>query len=163
MFWKCKIFPVQWAVIAVFHINTAGLETYFFSNSQTFASGFSLNSQIAVSNSQLVLQLFQRVIHSTMYFYWFKIKCIGSKVFEREKRKQLTQQFQKYRITGIFCGCLIFAEFWGFKKSQKFKIAKYSNTVIMMKSCPKRLFSHMYSDACPLLLNCPYNAAYTVI
>ena len=31
----------------------AGLETYFFSNSQTFASGFNLNSQIAVSNSQL--------------------------------------------------------------------------------------------------------------
>ena len=31
-----------------------GLETYFFSNSQTFASGFNLNSQIAVSNSQLV-------------------------------------------------------------------------------------------------------------
>ena len=31
-----------------------GLETYFFSHSQTFASGFNLNSQIAVSNSQLV-------------------------------------------------------------------------------------------------------------
>ena len=30
----------------------SGLETYFFSNSQTFASGFNLNSQIAVSNPQ---------------------------------------------------------------------------------------------------------------
>ena len=29
-----------------------GLETYFFRNSQTFASGFNLNSQIAVSYSQ---------------------------------------------------------------------------------------------------------------
>ena len=36
-------------------IETAGLETYFFSNSQIFVSGFNLNSQIAVSNSQLVL------------------------------------------------------------------------------------------------------------
>ena len=35
-----------------------GLETYFFSNLQTFASGLNLNSQIAVSNSQLVFQLF---------------------------------------------------------------------------------------------------------
>ena len=34
-------------------------ETYFFRNSQTFASGFNLNSQIAVSYSQLVLLLFQ--------------------------------------------------------------------------------------------------------
>ena len=29
-----------------------GLETYFFSNSQTFASGFNLNSQVAVCYSQ---------------------------------------------------------------------------------------------------------------
>ena len=43
-----------------------GLETYFFKNSQTFASGFNLNSQIDVSYSQLVLLLFQRLIHSTM-------------------------------------------------------------------------------------------------
>ena len=34
----------------------AGLETYFFHNSQTFASGFNLNSQIAVSNLQVFLQ-----------------------------------------------------------------------------------------------------------
>ena len=31
-----------------------GLEANFFTNSQSFASGFNLNSQIAVSNSQLV-------------------------------------------------------------------------------------------------------------
>ena len=35
----------------------AGLETYFLSNSQAFASGFNLNSQIAVSNSQLVFAI----------------------------------------------------------------------------------------------------------
>ena len=39
--------------------NLTGLETYFFSNSQTFASGFNFNSQIAGSYSQLVLLLFQ--------------------------------------------------------------------------------------------------------
>ena len=33
-----------------------GLETYFFRNSQTFASGFNLNSQIAMSNSQVFFQ-----------------------------------------------------------------------------------------------------------
>ena len=32
----------------------SGLETNFFTNSQTFVSGFNLNSQFAVSNSQLV-------------------------------------------------------------------------------------------------------------
>ena len=69
-------------------VHKSGLETYFFSNSQTFASGFNLNSQITVSNSQLVLQLFQRVIHSTMYFCWFEIKWIVSEVFEREKKKK---------------------------------------------------------------------------
>ena len=36
-----------------------GLETCVFGNSQTLRSGFNLNSQIAVSNSQLVLLLFQ--------------------------------------------------------------------------------------------------------
>ena len=36
----------------------AGLETYFFSNLITFASGFNLNSQIAMSNSQLVFPTF---------------------------------------------------------------------------------------------------------
>ena len=36
-------------------VTDTGLETYFFSNSQTFASGFNLNLQIAVSYSQLVL------------------------------------------------------------------------------------------------------------
>ena len=35
-------------------IQVTGLETNLFTNSQTFASGFNLNSQIAVSNSQLV-------------------------------------------------------------------------------------------------------------
>ena len=45
------------------YAKVAGLETYFFSNSQTFASGFNLNSQVAVCSSQLVLLLFQRLIH----------------------------------------------------------------------------------------------------
>ena len=36
------------------------LETYFFSHLQTFASGFNLNSQIAVSNSQLVFPTFEQ-------------------------------------------------------------------------------------------------------
>ena len=38
------------------------LETYFFSHSQTFASGFNLNSQIAVSNSQLVFPTFEQYL-----------------------------------------------------------------------------------------------------
>ena len=42
----------------------AGLETYFFRNSQTFASGFNLNSQIAMSNSQLFLQ------KKTPMYFW---------------------------------------------------------------------------------------------
>ena len=41
---------------------SAGLETYFFSHSQTFASGFNLNSQIAVSNSQLVFPTFEQFL-----------------------------------------------------------------------------------------------------
>ena len=36
----------------ILSLENAGLETYFFSHSQTFASGFNLNSQIAVFNSQ---------------------------------------------------------------------------------------------------------------
>ena len=40
----------------------SGLETYFFSHSQTFASGFNLNSQIAVSNSQLVFPTFEQFL-----------------------------------------------------------------------------------------------------
>ena len=39
-----------------------GLETYFFSHLQTFASGFNLNSQIAVSNSQLVFPTFEQFL-----------------------------------------------------------------------------------------------------
>ena len=39
-----------------------GLETYFFSHSQTFASGFNLNSQIAVCNSQLVFPTFEQFL-----------------------------------------------------------------------------------------------------
>ena len=69
-----------------------------------------------------------------------------------------------YRITGIFCGCLIFAEFCG-----SIEIAEIENRKIfqsrcnMMKLCPKWLFSHVYSDACSvLLLNYLCNAEYTV-
>ena len=40
----------------------SGLETYFISHSQTFASGFNLNSQIAVSNSQLVFPTFEQFL-----------------------------------------------------------------------------------------------------
>ena len=39
-------------------LRDSGLETYFFSNLQNFASGFNLNSQIAMSNSQLVFPTF---------------------------------------------------------------------------------------------------------
>ena len=40
----------------------AGLETYSFSHSQSFASGLNLNSQIAVSNSQLVFPTFEQFL-----------------------------------------------------------------------------------------------------
>ena len=40
----------------------AGFETYFFSHSQTLASGINLNSQIAVSNSQLVFPTFEQFL-----------------------------------------------------------------------------------------------------
>ena len=71
-----------------------GLETYFFSNSQTFASGFNLNSQVAVCYSQLVLLLFQRLIHSNTQICWYvvyklvMIKMHKNKAFEREKRRK---------------------------------------------------------------------------
>ena len=55
------------AIIISQKSNLTGLETYFFSNSQTFASGFYLNSQIAVPYSQLVLLLFQRLIRTIMH------------------------------------------------------------------------------------------------
>ena len=64
-------------------LTQSGLETYFLSNSKTFASCLNLNSQIAVTNSQVVLQLFNRFNHSTMYFCWFK--CIISEIFQKEK------------------------------------------------------------------------------
>ena len=40
----------------------SGLETYFFSHSQTFASGINLNLQIAVSNSQLDFPTFEQFL-----------------------------------------------------------------------------------------------------
>ena len=71
-----------------------------------------------------------------------------------------------YHITGIFCGCLIFAGFYGSIEISEIKNRKYSNPVTMMKSCPKWLFSRVYrySDASAvLLLNYLYNMVYTVI
>ena len=50
---------VDWPV---WTLSISGLETYFFSHSQTFASGFILNSQIAVSNSQLVFPTFEQFL-----------------------------------------------------------------------------------------------------
>ena len=44
-----------------------GLETYFFSNLQTFASGFNLNLQIAMSNSQLVFPHFCTVLNIAVW------------------------------------------------------------------------------------------------
>ena len=50
-----------------------GLETYYFRNSQTFASGLNLNSQIVIPYSQLILLLFQRFIHpKCMQVYTFR-------------------------------------------------------------------------------------------
>ena len=72
-----------------------------------------------------------------------------------------------YRITGIFCGCLIFAEFCGsieIAEIKNRKIFHWTNLVTMMKSCPKWLFSRVYSDACPvLLLNYLYKKMYNII
>ena len=39
-----------------------GHETFFYSNLQTFASGFNLNSQIALSSSQLVFHTFEQFL-----------------------------------------------------------------------------------------------------
>ena len=80
----------------------SGLETYFFRNSQTFASGFNLNSQIAMSNSQVFLQLFHRFIHSTMYFCWFK--CIIS-IWKRKRRKNTTS-VKIYPWQANICRCI---------------------------------------------------------
>ena len=61
----------------------AGLETYFFSYSQTFASGFNLNLQIAVSNSQLVFPTFEHFLtlrcDMPSYGYSFLGLELGSK------------------------------------------------------------------------------------
>ena len=46
----------------------AGLETYFFSHSQSFASDFNFNSQIAVSNSQLVFPHFWTVFNIAVWY-----------------------------------------------------------------------------------------------
>ena len=59
----------------------AGLETYFFSNSQTFASGLNLNSQITVSYSQLVL----------LYLLICCLRIGYDKVFKRDKRRKALQ------------------------------------------------------------------------
>ena len=53
----------------------AGLETYFFSHSQTFASGINLNSQIAVSNSQLVFSTFEQFL--TLQCGMAIVSCMG--------------------------------------------------------------------------------------
>ena len=62
---------------------SAGLETYFFSHSQTFASGFNLNSQIVVSNSQLVFPTFEQFLtlrcDMPSYGYSFLGLELGSK------------------------------------------------------------------------------------
>ena len=57
----CKLLFPFWSSVP-FYFDTSGLETYFFSHSQTFASGFNLNSQIAVSNSQLVFPTFEQFL-----------------------------------------------------------------------------------------------------
>ena len=59
----------------------SGLETYFFSNSQTFASGLNLNSQIRVSYSQLVL----------LYLLICYLRIGYDKVFKRDKRRKTSQ------------------------------------------------------------------------
>ena len=58
-----------------------GLETYYFSNSQTFASGLDLNSQITVSYSQLVL----------LYLLICCLRIGYDKVFKRDKRRKTSQ------------------------------------------------------------------------
>ena len=53
--WNKTLSWLYWAKVP-------GLETYFFSHSQTFTSGFNLNSQIAVSNSQLLFPTFEQFL-----------------------------------------------------------------------------------------------------
>ena len=56
----------------------AGLETYFCINSRTFASGFNLNSQIPVSNSQLVFPTSEVFNIAALYGYSFLGWELGS-------------------------------------------------------------------------------------
>ena len=79
----------MWEQLHIFHESDGskrpGLETYFLSNSQTFASGLNLNSQITVSYSQLVL----------LYLLICCLRICYDKVFKRDKRRK-TSQFEKY-------------------------------------------------------------------
>ena len=69
---------IQKLSLGICHIGSiwiahSGLETYYFSNLQTFASGFNLNWQIAIPYTQLALLLFQRFIHpKCMQLYTFQ-------------------------------------------------------------------------------------------
>ena len=55
-------FSIRTDTFSPFSVCYTGLETYFFSHSQNFASGFNLNSQIAMSNSQLVFPTFEQFL-----------------------------------------------------------------------------------------------------
>ena len=62
----------------IVYIVCPGLETYFCSKSRTFASGFNLNSQIPVSNSQLVFPTSEVFNIAALYGYSFLGWELGS-------------------------------------------------------------------------------------
>ena len=93
---KVKVFVYGWwrqqhwgmkIVLPTFFM--AGLETNFFINSQTFMSGFNLNSQIAVSYSLLVCYCFRRRNITIVKIYHWQAhicRCIHSGVRAKAAR-----------------------------------------------------------------------------
>ena len=66
------------------------------------------------------------------------------------KLKVMPSSSRTYRITGIFCGCLIFAEFCGSIEIAEIKNRKIFQSLNNDELCPKWLFSRVYSDDCPV-------------
>ena len=90
---------------------TSGLETYFLSNSQTFASGFNLNSQIAVSYSLLDQD---RIRYYSQGRNLYKLsQQITSWVLLESIDTKINKKFSKCEITctSDFSSCVVITGF----------------------------------------------------
>ena len=95
------------------------------------------------------------------------MKEVGVVSWKLPPREMSCQHFheispeQKYRITGIFCGCLIFAEICrsieiAEIKNRKIFQSRYNDEIVSKVIVQSRIFRSL------LLFNYLYNAEYTV-